>query len=109
MITKVSAMPGRRDNRHKLYIDIDLTNTVSGEKLLRGLRLIDGYKTFEVDRQDTPVPLASTRAGGCGMMYKCRVNGRELEIYHEILDDEYTSYWYVAGEQAASLMALDGG
>jgi hypothetical protein len=102
-------MSGRRDNRHKLYIDMDLTNTTSGEKLLRGLRLIDGYKTFEVDCQKKPVPLASTKAGGCGMMYLCRVNGCMLEVYHEILDDEYTSYWYVAGEEAASLMALDGG
>jgi hypothetical protein len=102
-------MSGRRDNRHKLYIDIDLTNTASGEKLLRGLRLIDGYKTFEVHSQKRPVPQASTRAGGCGMMYLCNVNGCMLEVYQEILDDEYTSYWYVAGEQAASLMALDGG
>lgn len=94
---------GRRENRHKLYIDISLTNTAEGEKRLNSFSVDGGFTSYEIDKHMPPLPSHSRKAGGSGMMYRCRVRGAYIDIYHEILDDDYVDYWYVAREQAEGL------
>ena len=97
-------MPGKRENMHKLYLDMDLTNTSDGFKVLHGFRVMDGCTTFEIDRQEKPRLAASIKAGGNGMLYRCYVTGVQLDIFHEIPGEDYVDFWYVAKSEAKALL-----
>lgn len=76
----------------KIYIDVLAEFTKDG--ILRPKEIIweDG-RHFEVDKILDTRRVASLKAGGVGIRYTCRINGRDKYIYYE-----ENNRWFVEGK-----------
>ena len=66
----------------KTYVDVTANFTTNGPLTPRAIHWRDG-RTFTVDRVLGMKRAASTRAGGVGILYTCRVSGREISLFYE--------------------------
>ena len=66
----------------KVYIEVIVKVNADGS--LRPLMIVwdDGQK-FKVDRVLHARPRASTKVGGCGMMYTVMIEGKERYLFNE--------------------------
>ncbi len=80
---------------HRVYVRVQVDVDESGKT--RPLRIFweDG-RSFAVDRLLDVRRAASTKAGGQGMRYTCRVRGREIRLFE---DD---GRWFVEARDAAA-------
>lgn len=75
----------------KVFVDVVLMQTKDGQKVPLKVVWDDG-RSFEVDRVTDVRRAASLKAGGQGMRYKCRIQGRETYLWLE--EDK----WFVEGK-----------
>lgn len=66
----------------KVYVDVTARFDESGGIIPLELRWKDG-RTFDIDKVLDVRPLASMKAGGCGVRYKCRICGQERDLFLE--------------------------
>ena len=88
-----SKMEGYR--RKKLYVNALVLHTDDGRVRPREIIFADGRK-FEIDKILDCKRMASSRAGGIGMCYRIRVNGRETLLF-----DEENGKWFVEAKQCS--------
>lgn len=81
-------MTSRRESAHKIYVKVRADFGFDGKLLPLMLRTEDGAPQ-RIDRVLDVRPAASLRAGGQGIRYTCRVDGRELYLF---FDDPY---WFI--------------
>lgn len=70
------------ENSQKVYVDVDAVFTRDGRLFPRQLRWKDG-EVYEIDRVLDVRRAASLRAGGTGIRYTCRIQGKESHLYYE--------------------------
>ena len=83
-------MTARRESKHKIYVKVRADFDFDGK--LRPLMLrTEGGAPQRIDRVLDVRPAASLKAGGQGIRYTCRVDGRILYLFYE------EPYWFVEG------------
>jgi hypothetical protein len=75
----------------KVFVEAIAKFTKDGVKIPLTVTWEDGRR-FEIDRVTDMRRAASLKAGGQGMRYKCRINGKETYLWLE--DDK----WFVEGK-----------
>lgn len=75
----------------KVFVDVVLMQTKDGQKVPLKVVWSDG-RSFEIDRVTDVRRAASLKAGGQGMRYKCRIQGKETYLWLE--EDK----WFVEGK-----------
>ncbi len=72
-----------KDNDHyKLYVDVQVLFTGSGKMLPQEITLPDG-RHYWIDKLLDCRRAASTKAGGKGIRYTCRILGKESYLWYE--------------------------
>lgn len=79
----------------KVFVEVIAKFTKDGVKIPLTVTWEDGRR-FEIDRVTDVRRAASLKAGGQGMRYKCRINGKETFLWLE--DDK----WFVEGKNEAA-------
>lgn len=79
----------------KVYVKVSVDFDENGKMVPTSITWEDGTR-YEVDRVLDVAMAASRKAGGFGVRYRVRIEGREKELYH----DEYAGMhecgrWYV--------------
>jgi hypothetical protein len=72
----------------KVFVEVIAKFTKDGKKVPLIIKWEDG-RSFDIDRIIDIRRAASLKAGGQGIRYKCRINGRETYLWLE--DDK----WFV--------------
>ena len=83
-------MTSRRESEQKIYVKVRADFDFDGKLRPIMLRTEDGAPQ-RIDRVLDVRPAASLKAGGQGVRYTCRVDGRELYLFY---DDPY---WFIEG------------
>lgn len=65
----------------KVYVDVSVM-FIEGEMLPKSLIWEDGTR-YEFDKVEKIGRRANKRAGGCGICYLCRANGKNMHLYYE--------------------------
>jgi len=81
-------MATRRESEHKIYVKVRADFGFDGKLCPLMLRTEDGAPQ-RIDRVLDVRPAASLKAGGQGVRYTCRVDGRELYLFYE------DPYWFI--------------
>lgn len=76
----------------KVYVEVVARFDREGNLMPLSVVWEDG-RTFEIDRVLDARRAASTKAGGVGMRYLCRIQGRETYLYFE------DPCWFVEGKE----------
>lgn len=69
-------------NDVKVYVDVDAHFSKDGVLMPVALTWEDGRR-YEIDRVLRVEKCASRKAGGAGIRYTCRVNGRQSHLFFE--------------------------
>ncbi|HEX2945436.1 MAG TPA: hypothetical protein VHT96_05745 [Clostridia bacterium] len=72
----------------KVFVEVIAKFTKDGSKVPLIVKWEDG-RSFDIDRVTDVRRAASLKAGGQGMRYRCRINGKETYLWLE--DDK----WFV--------------
>lgn len=83
-------MTARRESEYKIYVKVRADFDFDGKLRPLMLRTEDGAPQ-RIDRVLDVRPAASLKAGGQGIRYTCRVDGRILYLFYE------EPYWFVEG------------
>ncbi|MEG6571714.1 hypothetical protein V6C21_04270 [[Clostridium] cellulosi] len=75
----------------KVYVAVNADFTADGKVLPRSFTWEDG-RNYEVDRIIDIRPAASLKAGGCGIRYTCRIQGKEAYMFLE------GNRWFMEGK-----------
>lgn len=75
----------------KVFVEVILKQTVDGQKVPLKVVWRDG-RSFEIDKITDVRRAASLKAGGQGMRYRCRIQGKETYLWLE--EDK----WFVEGK-----------
>ncbi len=75
----------------KVFVEVIAKFTKDGGKVPLKIKWQDG-RTFDIDKVTDIRRAASLKAGGQGMRYRCRINGRETYLWLE--EDK----WFVNGK-----------
>ena len=75
----------------KVFVEVTARFTKDGRKVPLNITWEDG-RMFNIDRVTDVRRAASLKAGGQGMRYRCRINGRETYLWLE--EDK----WFVEGK-----------
>jgi hypothetical protein len=75
----------------KVFVEVIAKHTKDGGKVPLSVTWEDG-RQFDIDKVTDVRRAASLKAGGQGMRYKCRINGKETYIWLE--EDK----WFVEGK-----------
>lgn len=70
------------DNPWKVYVEVSAVFSPDGKLTPRRIRWIDG-RVYTVEKVIDVRRAASLRAGGIGMRYECRIDGKETYLYYE--------------------------
>ena len=81
-------MAARRESAHKIYVKVRADFDFDGKLRPLLLRTEDGAPQ-RIDRVLDVRPAASLKAGGQGIRYTFRVDGRELYLFYE------DPYWFI--------------
>ena len=81
-------MAARRESAHKIYVKVRADFDFDGKLRPILLRTEDGAPQ-RIDRVTDVRQAASLKAGGQGIRYTCRVDGRELYLFYE------DPYWFI--------------
>jgi len=81
-------MAARRESEYKIYVKVRADFGFDGKLRPIMLRTEDGAP-LRIDRVLDVRPAASLKAGGQGVRYTCRVDGRELYLFYE------DPYWFI--------------
>ena len=81
-------MASRRESEHKIYVKVRADFDFDGRLRPLMLRTQDGAPQ-RIDRVTDVRQAASLKAGGQGMRYTCRVDGRILYLFYE------DPYWFI--------------
>lgn len=74
----------------KVFVEVILRHMVDGQKLPMTIVWEDG-RSFAVDRIIDVRRAASLKAGGCGLRYTCRIQGKDTYLFLE------QDKWFVEG------------
>jgi hypothetical protein len=74
----------------KVFVEVIARHTTDGQKIPLAVTWSDGRR-FDIDKVTDVRRAASLKAGGQGMRYQCRINGRETYLWLE--EDK----WFVEG------------
>ena len=74
----------------KVFVEVIAKFTTDGSKIPLSVRWEDG-RSFDIDKVTDIRRAASLKAGGQGMRYRCRINGKETYLWLE--EDK----WFVEG------------
>ena len=85
-------MGARRENPNKIYVKVRADHDFDGNTRPLMLRTQDGLP-IRIDRVLDVRSAPSLKAGGQGVRYTCRVEGRILQLF---FDDPY---WFVEADQ----------
>jgi len=66
---------------HKVCVDVIAMHSRSGTILPQAL-IWEGQE-YNIDKVTDARPMSSTKAGGTGMRYTCRIRGRESYLYYD--------------------------
>lgn len=66
----------------KVFVEVIAKFTKDGGKIPLTVKWEDG-RSFEIDKVTDVRRAASLKAGGQGMRYRCRINGRETYLWLE--------------------------
>lgn len=66
----------------KVFVEVIAKFTKDGGKVPLKIKWQDG-RTFDIDKVTDVRRAASLKAGGQGMRYRCRINGRETYLWLE--------------------------
>ncbi|MGI6669233.1 MAG: hypothetical protein ACOX4M_07520 [Acetivibrionales bacterium] len=72
----------------KVYVEVIVKFTEDGNKIPLSIKWKDG-RSFGIDKVTDIRRAASLKAGGHGIRYRCRINGKETYLWLE--DDK----WFV--------------
>lgn len=75
----------------KVYVAVTVRYDETGQVRPLTIQWENG-RVYEVDRVLNVCRAASTKVGGCGMRYTCRIEGHETFLY----EDE--NHWFVEGK-----------
>lgn len=75
----------------KVFVEVIAKFTKDGRKIPLTITWEDGRR-FDIDKVTDTRRAASLKAGGQGMRYRCRINGRETYLWLE--EDK----WFVEGK-----------
>lgn len=81
-------MTSRRESEHKIYVKVRADFDFDGKLRPILLRTEDGAPQ-RIDRVTDVRQAASLKAGGQGIRYTCRVDGRILYLFYE------EPYWFI--------------
>ena len=70
------------DNEIKTYVSVEVLFNESGQMFPRAVQWEDG-RVFSIDKILDARPAASLKAGGQGMRYTCRIQGRQTYLFYE--------------------------
>lgn len=76
---------------YKVYVEVVARFDTQGNLTPLSITWEDG-RTFEIDRVLDVRRAASTKAGGVGLRFCCRILGKEKRLYYE------DPRWYVEGK-----------
>ncbi|WP_371378336.1 hypothetical protein [Sporomusa aerivorans] len=78
------------ENKHKIPVGVTAKHDAAGNIKPLAIHWPDG-RDFDVDRLLDARPAASTKAGGYGMRYICRIMNKQVYLFY----DDYEKRWYV--------------
>jgi len=67
---------------YKVYVDVCALFSDEGELIPQYLIWEDGTR-YDIDMIKSVERCASRRAGGIGILYNCRVNGKYMKLFYE--------------------------
>lgn len=76
----------------KVYVEVTARFDTEGNLEPLSVVWVDG-RTFPVDRVLEARKAASTKAGGVGMRFRCRIRGKETFLFYE------DPRWFVEGKR----------
>lgn len=74
----------------KVYVDVFSLYTKEGDVIPLKIKWKDSA-TYDIDKVLDVRKAASLKAGGCGLRYKCRIQGRERYLWFEVNENK----WFV--------------
>lgn len=77
----------------KVYVEVTARFDTGGSVIPENIIWEDGRR-FDIDRVLDIRPAASLKAGGCGIRYTCRINGKETFLFLE------ENRWFVEAKKA---------
>ena len=75
----------------KVYVEVLVRYTAEGQVIPLSILWEDGHR-YQIDQVKSVERCASRKAGGCGLMYTCIVQGKETHLYYE---DDSTGRWFL--------------
>ena len=84
-------MSGQEAVRVKVYVEVLVRYTAEGNVIPVSFLGEDGHR-YQIDRVKDVQRRASRKAGGCGLMYTCVVQGRDTHLFYE---DDSASRWFL--------------
>ena len=84
-------MSGQEAVRVKVYVEVLVRYTTDGNVIPVSFLWEDGHR-YQIDRVKDVQRRASRKAGGCGLMYTCVVQGRDTHLFYE---DDSASRWFL--------------
>lgn len=82
-------------NGFKVYVDVGAVFSDEGELLPQYLIWEDGTR-YDIDMVKSIERCASRRAGGAGILYRCRVNGQYMKLFYE-----ENNRWFVEAKRSS--------
>ncbi len=70
------------ENQYKIYVEVNVQFYPDGRMIPKEIVWENGKK-YEIDKVLDRRRAASTKAGGCGIRYTCRILGRPCYLFYE--------------------------
>lgn len=77
----------------RVYVDVVTLYAKEGDVIPLKILWSDGTN-YDIDKVLDVCKAASLKAGGCGLRYKCRIQGKEKYLFFET----YEGKWFVEGK-----------